>query len=99
MSTTTAPPLAFSCTEWCTGHDADIYDGEKGDGKLHVLHGGPEFGAFCTSLEVIVTTDGMESHLRALPPELDDVAGLTAQELRKLAADAVAAAEWLEAHA
>ena len=74
----------YGCPDWCsrTDHHAD------GLTPLSdIYHYGPEFGRHITIM-------GLGGPLATL--EDDNRDDLTAQELRQLAADALAAAEWLE---
>ena len=95
MSTTTAIPAVYGCPDWCTeagnGHEWGI---RGSDGTPACSHDGPRFGEFI-SVGAETTLAGPEQ------PDAchDGVGSMTAVGLRKLAADALAAAEWLEAHA
>ena len=85
-NTITEPAKLPTCPEWCTsrGHDFELGAGDE------PLHHGPRFG------DHLVPTM-FYGRLRA---SLDDCAAddLTPAGLRQLATDALAAAEWLEAH-
>jgi hypothetical protein len=83
-----------SCPSWCTdveGHDAGQL--QPGNGRVHL---GPEFGPF----RIFGYEDGGTGVLEVLAHISDSREArvdLTPAELRQLAADAIAAAEWLEA--
>jgi hypothetical protein len=108
MTTTTKPeslvftePVTFiltPCPDWCTNgsvmHACEYDDPDKGDCRPHT---GPTFGDF-------LHADGEE--WTSAPGEVEvkmsfDSSGfpdLGVAALRQLSADALAAAEWLEAH-
>lgn len=81
-----ADRVKYQCPDWCErpDHGADEIT-SPGD----VLHYGPDFGEY-------ITPDG--ATVEDLRVELGSLGGveLTAADLRQLAADALAAAEWLE---
>ncbi len=78
-------PQDYGCPDWCErwDHHADVVD----ETNLPV-HYGPQFGA------VWVDSRGDEYYVRVCEEALKD---LTPTRARKLAADAVAAADWAEA--
>lgn len=88
--TTTSPTRNLACPDWCTGGhvDADVdIDGS-------VYHPGPSFGEL--SFAGTVRPDGTV-HLAASCQDFGTWATeQTPANLRQLAADALAAAEWLE---
>jgi hypothetical protein len=89
--------MTIKCPEWCTtekrqGHDPWFGEG----GELHVDHQGPDFGDYMfgngAQVEGTVTSEVVVS-------DLECKTDMTPADLRQLAADALAAAEWLEAQA
>lgn len=93
MTTTTSTPPAIVCPGWCTtDHAVDRQYVDRGLCEpTHVWHYGPHFGKH---IQVGVFAEQPTAMLDDL--RTDDG---TAEELRQLAADALAAAEWLEAQA
>lgn len=105
MNTSSPTMTALACPEWCIATDEEhtslkdvaAVQTDRGDGRgptptLVRDHEGPTFGRF--------STRGNEDILGGtiwLDAFDDDGEAYTAPELRKLAADALAAAEWLEA--
>jgi hypothetical protein len=94
--TTIAKTMIIRCPQWCTQENYQGHDPSFGvAGELHVDHMGPDFGddIFGNGAQVddIVTTEVMVTDLesRTMAPA----------QLRQLAADALAATEWLEAQA
>ena len=77
---------AYACPEWCVRPDHDADELRAGD---IVVHYGPEFGSFIGIMGE--TTEGLAATLTD-----DNRDDLTSGELRQLAADALAAAAWLE---
>ncbi len=97
MTTNTESPtyIATPCPPWCelpTMHPVDGLGGEGGDFRIH---SGPRFGPFLYGYaEEYVKAPG---ELRVgVDLEASDIEIATPAELRRLAADATAAAEWLE---
>ena len=93
MNTTTTDParVALSCPPWCV-LPVERHRAEWFEGAICVDHSGPSFGP------VVITSETRDSELQ---PVLGLWVGhepdqLTGAELRALAADALAAAEWLE---
>lgn len=87
MSTQTqADRVRYDCPTWCERPDHHA-DGLSDD--TPVFHYGPEFGAHISIMALGYPLGTLDDDNR------DD---LTADDLRKLAADALAAAEWLEGH-
>lgn len=95
----TAVPFTTACPDWCRlkpEHPADSI--ETASGRESRIHGGPTFGRF-------IDVDGKEFADRqgdvALFGGVCDIEPIkfSAAELRQLAADAIAAAEWIEARA
>ena len=84
---TTETMTKYDCPPWCERPDHDVDDLSDGSPAFHY---GPEFGPHIGIM-------ALEHPLGTLNDDNRD--DLTAQELRKLAADALAAAEWLEAQA
>ncbi|MDP9822788.1 hypothetical protein [Nocardioides massiliensis] len=88
------------CPTWCSAepheHDFAI---ESETGRPVMSHTGPMFGPFFTSANTHVDTlpdlQAVNAEVRAF--DLDDVA-MTPESLRQLAAEALDAAEWLEAN-
>ena len=76
----------YACPEWCVrpDHDADELGPES-----RIFHYGPEFGSFIGIMGE--TTEDLAATLTD-----DNRDDLTSGELRQLAADALAAAAWLE---
>jgi hypothetical protein len=79
----------YGCPDWCERHD---HDGDVIETTDDVRHYGPQFGKFI----------GTEASGQGAPSGwLDDYSEralnqLSAADLRQLAGDALAAAEWLE---
>jgi hypothetical protein len=86
-SSTTAEPT--TCPPWCqrTDHDAD----EVGPG-FPPVHYGPEFGAVGTQ------SDGFTTEAVTYFGAHDAVYVSDPDELRRIAADMVRAADWIEEH-
>lgn len=91
MQTMTTARAILHCPDGCELEPGQHVP-EFNDGKLCVWHQGPTFGYFTMTT---TTRDGMAEPLVA---DLDGVE-LTAEELRKVAVDALAAADWLESRA
>lgn len=94
----TSTYIATPCPDYCDlplMHPVDNVGGEKGDFRGH---GGPEFGQHLTGYAEEYTHSpgvlvvGVEVHT-------DGYRTLTVEQLRQLAVDAEAAAQWLEAQA
>lgn len=89
MSTLT--PADVSCPAWCTQTPAQHLEQQRHPDDA-ILHRGAELGHF------------EFWQMEGDPPTVtfikgfDDNTDLTAAQVRKLAQDALAAAEWLEAH-
>lgn len=88
-----APAATPACPPWCTStaadhvpQDVDTLDGSK-------YHPGPHFGA--VELAGVTRADGS---VRSFSWCCDTNGDATPANLRALAADAIAAAEWLEAN-
>lgn len=75
-----------ACPPWCVTSTEDHAEDDPG----HLLHRGPNFGR--------LTTWRMDGDAQPYTADVSDTSDMTADELRQLAADALAAAEWLEAH-
>lgn len=94
MTIATEPTPLLTCPSWCVGdhHDADVdMVGQT------VYHPGPRIGEM--SFAGTTMLDGTVVELAASCQDFGTGAGRqTASELRQLATDALAAAEWLEAH-
>jgi len=97
---TTPPPdiivSAVVCPAWCLGH---YIDGEDAGGRM-VIHYGPDFGLgggvwLATRLDGTPFDEGTADPTVAVATEEYEVGP---ERLRKLAADALAAADWLEAN-
>lgn len=89
MTAAASARAILHCPDWCeleTREHAPEFDDL---GRLVIWHTGPRFGFVMTSA---FTRDGT---LDELAGELDD-ASMTVEELRKVAVDAAAAADWLE---
>jgi hypothetical protein len=85
------------CPSWCTltpGHD---WDGIHPDGTMSRGHAGPRFGRFL-SAGSIEHESGVTGVAVEIHTEDGDDNELTTAHLLDLAADALVAAEWLEAH-
>lgn len=78
----------YNCPAWCErpDHDADVVDADNPP-----IHYGPEFGLLTTAAE------GTEPYVDLEGARFSGV--VSAAGLRKVATDALAAAEWLEARA
>jgi hypothetical protein len=106
MSTTTNEKLVFTepttyiatpCPPYCDLKSMHPVDNEGGDNGDFRIHGGPTFGALM---------EGFAEEYVSAPGELKVRVWLSQEAtfadpagLRQLAADALEAAEWLEAHA
>ena len=94
MSTTTIDKMTaravYSCPNWCSrpDHDADVLSLPSDLGNVY--HYGPDFGCFGVSGTSL-------DDLAGIITRFNDTDEFTATQLRELAADALAAAEWLEA--
>jgi hypothetical protein len=91
--TTIAKTMTILCPEWC---EQENYQGHElsfdQEGRLNVEHIGPDFGPFFgvgRQVDDIVTATVVGD---------DSLSGVVSlAQLRQFAADALAAAEWLEA--
>lgn len=94
MSTSTIARLSLACPEGCvdTTSHRDFDDDLDDDGTGNRLHPGPTFGTVQTYL--FSYGDGRPTVRDAT---VDVEGGVDAAGLRRLAADALAAAEWIEA--
>ena len=87
------------CPTWCTSNGYEHEENThvtSADRKPVIDHEGPSFGRFyVTGTEFLISEDALRIEIH------DDSQGeeFTASDLRKLAADALAAAEWLEGQA
>ena len=103
MTTTAAPaetePYSPLCPDWCTStgyaHESNTHVISE-DRRPVVDHEEPEFGRFYVTGVEFLLSDGP---LRLEVHDSLEGAEISAPELRKLAADALAAAEWLEGQA
>lgn len=94
-------PWPEPCPEWCTAHPGDKYHGrhreipaDRPAGAAQVrYHPGPTFGE--VSIEGIETLPGAGS-CRPSANVSTRTYRMTPTELRQLAADVIAAADWLE---
>jgi hypothetical protein len=78
------------CPEWCIRHDVEPDDGSA-------IHYGPSFGHFEPSAAVLADGTTCEFGMSIIgAASLDDLDDMTPEQLRQLAADALAAADWLE---
>jgi hypothetical protein len=96
MTTTTVDPEAIHavCPSWCvTPPERHSWGTRCSDDHPVVGHDGPEFGRYITT-GATATFEGL-GPIEVRVCDLDDV-DLTADALRQLAADAQAAARWLE---
>ena len=86
MTATRLRRIFYDCPSWCerTDHEADYV----GPGHLP-SHYGPEFGL------IYVQGQDAEEPWATIPDEPDP---FNTEALRRLARDAVAPAEWIEAH-
>lgn len=99
MTTTTT---LTACPAWCTlepGHDWDSEPLNDAGGLVRG-HSGPRFGRFisCGSEEIVHTPLGETRSLTLAIVSDTDTTTFTSNGLRDLAADLVAAAEWIEAN-
>ena len=95
-STTTAlPELTTPCPPWCTLAGRELHrdpDSERD-------HAGPNFGRFIsTGAGESVEAPGILHYFVLVHEEGDGDVNVTATELLDLATQAIAAAQWLEAH-
>ena len=92
--TTISRTMTILCPDWCRqdefGHDPYL----NADDQLEVDHAGPKFGTYMYGCAAQVDD---EVTTRVTVSDLED-RDMTPAELRRLAADALTAAEWLEAH-
>lgn len=88
------PPVvaAIVCPPGCVRH---LIDGEDATGR-RVAHYGQDFG-LVQNYGLSTTVDGRVLDSGRMSMWIDTTENLGANDLRKLAADALAAAEWLEA--
>ncbi len=86
MSTTTAVRIAYDCPPWCERPDHEVDDLSSGEDPYHY---GPDFGAFIGVMALGA------AHPLGTVDDGDNRDDLTSGDLRQLAVDAVAAAEWL----
>jgi hypothetical protein len=92
---------AFHCPDWCQGdpqlHDVGLYY----DGSARVAHDGPDFGgAFYGGGDTHPETGQVvEVSVRPGAGLEEGREDIPAARLREIAAAALAAAEWLDAHA
>lgn len=88
MSTATvAGSPAVVCPSWCQGHTI-----ETDSNGVHALHYTPMFG----SIDGTIGLNADGTVFEELGMIVRDEYGMSAADLRQLAADALAAAEWLE---
>ena len=98
--TTNAPSVQFACPSWCTltlGHDWDSTD-DHGTSRGHE---GPRFGPFISvgAREYSHAPGNLELDVHIYSDMEAQLAGqVDPATLRQLSRDALAAAEWLEAH-
>ena len=96
--TTTAehlPEITTACPPWCTLKPGHEYDSILDDGRFSRGHGGPAFGLFLAGgSDEFSDATGVQLHEVELYCES---VNLSPHELRLLAANVTAAAEWLEA--
>lgn len=88
--TTATVPITITCPDWCERTDHDLECMKPGDKPLHR---GSAFGL----LEPSALGDESPT-IDTNAWTLDEFDGLGPAALRKLALDALSAAEWLEAH-
>ena len=99
MTTITETPRRYSplWPDWCTLNDAQHENATSviGGGQPVVAHSGPEFGIFfIDATEYLLDDKRLETRAHGELPNDDEV--MTAEGLRQLAADSLAAAQWLE---
>lgn len=97
-------PLTISCPDWCRDagsqrhrHGGDLATDESGG--IFSPHSGPTWGTFIAGGTANIETGALEVDVRAEWLDLDRLGkatSISADTLRQLAADALAAAEWLE---
>lgn len=80
-----------TCPAWCTTDHTE--DFASSDGPDDIVH-----DAVINSSFVACMTPGDDLGTTAILSEIDDNTDLGPQQLRQLAADALAAAEWIEAN-
>lgn len=91
--TTTAEPQTMKCPSWCTLNPEHTWDSYDPDTGLQWRgHAGPHFGH--------ITVGGQETSDGRLTLDSfgENNTDLTPDQWRDVARDALAAAEWLEAH-
>lgn len=102
----TTQTLTLTCPSWCQDterHDAtDLMSraSKAAPGAVEIIrpHTGPSFGPFNSGGDSDVATGEVEAEVWLDTCAVPNGGYLTADGLRQLAADAVAAAEWLEAN-
>jgi hypothetical protein len=102
---TVEPTLTVTCPDWCTdtrsNHLRDLnvthYDDPKWTGpSITCEHTGPRFGYFAVSGQQNVLNGAIYCSWYTV--ERIDLASSDRASLRQIAADALAAAQWLESH-
>ena len=94
--TPTRPRTDYHCPEWCDRPDDNRHQLDIQDGRAVVDHDGPEFGPFIKAGGMTFAETGEVAELDIMIADIED-RPFTPAELRQVAADALAAAEWLEA--
>lgn len=90
--------IATDCPDWCNLHLMHQVDNVYDDGRMSRIHGGPRWGRFLSAFGEEFTNAPGQLEIGIDLCSIDDQLTPSVEDLRQLAADALAAAEWLEAH-
>jgi hypothetical protein len=99
MTTTTPikPRSGYGCPEWCDRPDDDRHHVDFQDGRAVIDHDGPSWGPYIAAGGFTFAETGEVAELDITISNDIEHRPFTPAELRQLAADALAAAHWLEA--
>lgn len=94
--------IATPCPDWCTDRPLHRCTDDLGDGRHSRYHQGPTWGqhpiTFAIYGEEVTDAPGTAPATASLQLPDDTLDELGPDDLRQIALDALAAAEWLEAH-
>jgi hypothetical protein len=91
--------IGTACPDWCTDKPLHRCTDDYGDGRQSRYHQGPAWGRFAIYGEEFTDSPGTVPATASLQLPNDTVDELGPDDLRRIASDALAAAEWLEARA
>jgi hypothetical protein len=96
MSTATRIRHGYGCPDWCDRPDDNRHQVDLQNGRAVIDHDGPAWGPYIRAGGMTYAETGEVAELDVTVSSDIADASLTPADLRRLAVDALAAADWLE---